>query len=165
MAENKPSGPEGEKKTRQIAGAALPLYLTMIASSAASLVDTAVLGRHGTASLAAFAVTLAVFSPATAAVSGAMRGVMPFVAAHKDDTADTADGLLPVLRNGMWLGICVGLLGAAAVASVPLIGKAGGVPQTTLDELGVFPYILACSVLVMSIAATATSALVGLGKG
>ncbi|MGO4760678.1 hypothetical protein AB4212_70605, partial [Streptomyces sp. 2MCAF27] len=71
MAENKPSGPEGEKKTRQIAGAALPLYLTMIASSAASLVDTAVLGRHGTASLAAFAVTLAVFSPATAAVSGA----------------------------------------------------------------------------------------------
>ncbi|MGY0059140.1 MATE family efflux transporter [Streptomyces sp. LZ34] len=165
MAENKPSGPEGEKKTRQIAGAALPLYLTMIASSAASLVDTAVLGRHGTASLAAFAVTLAVFSPATAAVSGAMRGVMPFVAAYKDDTDDTADGLLPVLRNGMWLGICVGLLGAAAVASVPLIGKAGGVPQSTLDELGVFPYILACSVLVMSIAATATSTLVGLGKG
>ncbi|CAM5347426.1 hypothetical protein SVIOM74S_07761 [Streptomyces violarus] len=37
------------------------------------------------------------FGPATAAVSGAMRGVVPFVAAHKDD----ADELLPVLRNGM----------------------------------------------------------------
>ncbi|MEV6002180.1 MATE family efflux transporter [Streptomyces griseomycini] len=160
MAEKDPSGLGEGKKTRQIAGAALPLYVTMIASSAASLVDTAVLGRHATASLAAFAVTLAVFSPATAAVSGAMRGVMPFVAAHKDD----ADELLPVLRNGMWLGICVGMLGAAAVASVPLIGRAGGVPQTTLDALGVFPYLLACSVFVMAIASTATSTLVGLGK-
>ncbi|MEV0174184.1 MATE family efflux transporter [Streptomyces sp. NPDC050803] len=146
---------------RRIAGAALPLYLTMIASSAASLVDTAVLGRHATGSLAAFAVTLAVFSPATAAVSGAMRGVMPFVSAHKDD----AEKLLPVLRNGMWLGIFVGLLGAVAVAAVPLIGSVGGIPEATLDELGVFPYLLAGAVVMMSIAATATSALVGLGQG
>ncbi|MEU3619750.1 MATE family efflux transporter [Streptomyces sp. NPDC006872] len=145
----------------RIVGAALPLYLTMIASSAAALVDTAVLGRHATGSLAAFAVTLAVFSPATAAVSGAMRGVMPFVSAHKDDV----DALLPVLRNGMWLGIFVGLLGAVAVGAVPVIGSIGGVPETTLDELGVFPYILACAVVMMSIGATATSALVGLGKG
>ncbi|MEV6766222.1 MATE family efflux transporter [Streptomyces sp. NPDC051105] len=146
---------------RRIAGAAMPLYLSMIASSAASLVDTAVLGRHATGSLAAFAVTLAVFSPAMATVSGAMRGVMPFVSAQKED----ADALVPVLRNGIWLGIFVGLLGAVAVVAVPVIGGVGGVPETTLDELGVFPYILACAVVMMSIGATATSALVGLGKG
>ncbi|MFB8756141.1 hypothetical protein [Streptomyces nigra] len=46
------------------AAAALPLYLTMIAASAGALVDTALLGNHTTAALAAFAVTLAVFSPA-----------------------------------------------------------------------------------------------------
>ncbi|MFI0735921.1 MATE family efflux transporter [Streptomyces sp. NPDC021225] len=152
---------EGGGKARKIAGAALPLYLTMIASSAGSLVDTALLGRQGATSLAAFAVTVAVFSPAVAAISGAMRGVMPFVAAKDDDP----DGLLPVVRNGMWLGICVGLLGALAVASVPLISRLSGVPDSTLDALGGFPYILACSALVTSIGATATSTLVGLGQG
>ncbi|WP_234444353.1 MATE family efflux transporter [Streptomyces sp. NRRL F-525] len=164
MNKKKSAASEGvpdKGRMRRIAGAALPLYLTMIASSAASLVDTAVLGRHATGSLAAFAVTLAVFSPAAAAVSGAMRGVMPFVSAQKDD----ADGLLPVLRNSMWLGISVGLLGAVAVAAVPVIGRVGGVPGTTLDQLGVFPYLLACAVVMMSIGATATSALVGLGEG
>ncbi|GGQ03145.1 hypothetical protein GCM10010266_28230 [Streptomyces griseomycini] len=48
---------------------------------------------------------------------------------------------------------------------MPLIGRAGGAPRTTLDALGVFPYLLACSVLVMSAASAATSALVGLGRG
>ncbi|MEU6529849.1 hypothetical protein ABZ869_11740 [Streptomyces sp. NPDC046928] len=67
------------------AAAALPLYLTMIAASAGALVDTALLGNHTTAALAAFAVTLAVFSPATATVAGALRGVMPFVAPREDD--------------------------------------------------------------------------------
>ncbi|WP_089098827.1 hypothetical protein [Streptomyces hyaluromycini] len=45
-----------------IARAALPLYVSTLAAAAASLVDTALLGRHATVSLAAFAVTVAVFS-------------------------------------------------------------------------------------------------------
>ncbi|MEG3629615.1 MATE family efflux transporter [Streptomyces poriticola] len=162
-ASDGPGGPDGaaaQGRARRIAGAALPLCLTMIASSAASVVDTAVLGRHGTGPLAAFAVTMAVFGPAAAAVSGAMRGVMPFVSEHRDDP----DRLLPVLRNGMWLGILVGVPGAVAVAAVPVIGRAGGVPESTLRELGAFPCLLAGAVVVMSVGATATSALVGLGR-
>ncbi|QTD99689.1 MATE family efflux transporter [Streptomyces cyanogenus] len=153
-------GTSGHGLVRRTVTAALPLYLTMIASSAGGLVDTAVLGRHATASLAAFALTMAVYTPATATVAGAMRGVMPFVAAHDDDP----DALLPVVRDGMWLGIATGLLGAAAVCSVPLIGLASGVPQGTLSALGVFPFLLAASVLVAAIGNSATSTLVGLGR-
>ncbi|MEV5146194.1 MATE family efflux transporter [Streptomyces sp. NPDC052727] len=145
---------------RRTATAALPLYLTMIASSAGGLVDTAVLGRHATASLAAFALTMAVYTPVTATVAGAMRGVMPFVAAHDDDP----DGLLPVVRDGMWLGIVTGLLGAATVCAVPLIGLVFGVPQATLSALGEFPLLLAASALVAAVGNSATSTLVGLGR-
>ncbi|MEV5387967.1 MATE family efflux transporter [Streptomyces sp. NPDC052721] len=145
---------------RRTATAALPLYLTMIASSAGGLVDTAVLGRHATASLAAFALTMAVYTPVTATVAGAMRGVMPFVAAHDDDP----DGLLPVVRDGMWLGIVTGLLGAAIVCAVPLIGLVFGVPQATLSALGEFPLLLAASALVAAVGNSATSTLVGLGR-
>ncbi|MDX6345247.1 MAG: multidrug resistance protein family [Streptomyces sp.] len=148
-------------KDRKIAGAALPLYLTLIASSAGAVVDTAVLGRHATAALAAFAVTIAVFNPASAAVAGALRGVMPFVAEKDDDP----DGLVAVVRNGMWLGLVVGVLGALPVAAVPLLGRVTGVPGATLDALGVFPYLLAGAVLVLGLSTSATSSLVGLGRG
>ena len=144
----------------EIAGAALPLYLTMIAASAGALVDTALLGNHSTAALAAFAVSLAVFSPATATVAGALRGVMPFATPYKDD----ADGLLPVVRTGTWLAIGIGVLAAAAVAMVPLIGRAAGVPRVTLDELGTFPYLLALSVLAIAVNSSAASILVAVGR-
>jgi MATE family multidrug resistance protein len=144
-------------KDREIAGAALPLYLTLIASSAGAVVDTAVLGRHATAALAAFAVTIAVFNPAAAAVAGVLRGVMPFVAEKDDDPV----GLVDVVRNGMWLGLIVGVLGALPVAAVPLLGRVTGVPGATLDALGVFPYLLAGAVLVLGLSTSATSSLVG----
>ncbi|KJK50526.1 hypothetical protein UK23_10260, partial [Lentzea aerocolonigenes] len=70
---------------RRISRVALPLYLSMVAVSLSALVTTAALGRFGTGALAGFAVTVAVYFPATAAVSGAVRGVMPFVAAQADD--------------------------------------------------------------------------------
>lgn len=145
---------------REIAGAALPLYLTMIAASAGALVDTALLGNHSTAALAAFAVTLAVFSPATATVAGALRGVMPFATPHRED----ADGLLPVVRTGTWLAIGIGAMAAAAVAMVPLIGRLAGVPRATLDELGTFPHLLALSVLAIAVNSSASSILVAVGR-
>ena len=160
MTETTTTGRRQTPFTR-IATTALPLYLTMVASSAAALVDSALLGRHATSSLAAFAVTIAVFSPATATVTGALRGVMPFVSLHEDDP----DGMAPLVRNGMWLGFLVGLLGAIAVAGVAVIGRATGVPQSTLDHLGAFPYLLAVDVLSTSVGASAISVLVALGQG
>ncbi|MGW6908919.1 MATE family efflux transporter [Streptomyces sp. NPDC054940] len=156
---NKGTGPAGRGTWIGIAAAALPLYLTMIAASAGALVDTALLGNHSTAVLAAFAVSMAVFSPATATVAGALRGVMPFVTPRKEDP----DRLLPVVHSGTWLAIAVGALAAAAVASVPLIGRATGVPRTTLDQLGSFPLLLAGSVLAIAVGSSSTSVLVALG--
>lgn len=156
---DKGTGPAGRSTWIGIAATALPLYLTMIAASAGALVDTALLGNHATATLAAFAVTMAVFSPATATVAGALRGVMPFVTPRKEDPYR----LLPVVRSGMWLGITVGAIAAAAVASVPLIGRATGVPRTALDQLGIFPLLLAGSVLAIAVSSSATSVLVALG--
>ncbi|MFG2554717.1 MATE family efflux transporter [Streptomyces sp. NPDC048581] len=153
------TGPAGRSTWIGIAAAALPLYLTMIAASAGALVDTALLGNHSTAVLAAFAVSMAVFSPATATVAGALRGVMPFVTPRREDP----DRLLPVVHSGTWLAITVGALAAAAVASVPLIGRATGVPRTALDQLGTFPLLLAGSVLAIAVGSSATSVLVALG--
>jgi MATE family multidrug resistance protein len=143
-----------------IARAAAPLYVTSLAASAGSLVDTALLGRHATVSLAAFAVTIAVFSPAAATVAGALRGVMPFVAPHREDP----EGLLPLVRSGMWLAFAVGGVCAGAVAAVPLLGGAFGVPGAVLDQLGLFPWMLAGSVLLIAVNSSATSFLVALGR-
>ena len=143
-----------------IARAATPLYVSSLAASAGSLVDTALLGRHATVSLAAFAVTIAVFSPATATVAGALRGVMPFVAPQRDDP----EGLFPLVRSGMWLAFAVGGVCAVAVAGVPLLGGAFGVPGAVLDQLGLFPWMLAGSVLLIAVNSSASSVLVALGR-
>ncbi|MET7290131.1 MATE family efflux transporter [Streptomyces sp. NPDC005573] len=142
-----------------IAKAAAPLYVTTLVASAGSLVDTALLGRHATLSLAAFAVTMAVFSPATATVAGALRGVMPFIAPHRS----TPGELLPLVRSGMWLSFAVGGVCAAAVAAVPLLGGMFGVRPAVLAQLGTFPWMLASSVLVIAVGQSATSVLVALG--
>ncbi|MEU0939384.1 MATE family efflux transporter [Embleya sp. NPDC005971] len=159
MPDNEPEAGRGD--FARIAGAALPLYLTMITASAAALVDTAVLGHQGAAELAAFAVTMAVFGPVIAVVSGVLRGLMPIVAEYAEDP----DALLPVVRNGLWVALTVGGAGAGAVAAVPLLGRLGGVPDGTLDRLGSFPCLLAGSVLVTAIGASAGSVLIGLGRG
>ncbi len=133
----------------------------MVAVSLSALVNTAALGRYGTGALAGFAVTMAVYFPAMAAVSGAVRGVMPFVAAKADDQP----ALLRVMRDGTWLAVFVGVAGAVAVASVPLIARASGVSETTAGQLGPFPLLMAAGVLVNGFGSMATSSLVGLGRG
>ncbi|MFE2374516.1 MATE family efflux transporter [Streptomyces sp. NPDC059398] len=142
-----------------IARTAAPLYVTTLAASAGSLVDTALLGRHATASLAAFAVAVAVFAPATATVVGALRGVMPFIAPHRENQ----DELLPLVRSGMWLAFAVGGVCAAVVAAVPFIGGLWGVRPAVLSQLGPLPWLLACSVLLIAVGGSATSVLVALG--
>jgi MATE family multidrug resistance protein len=144
----------------RIVAVAAPLYLSMIAASVGSLVVTAALGRFGTAALAAFALASAVHVPTTAAVAGAVRGVLPFVSSAAGDR----DGVLRVVRDGMWLAVAVGVPGAVAVSGVPLLARVGGVPAETVAELGVLPALLAGSVLLGSVGAMASSSLVGLGR-
>ncbi|SCF29022.1 multidrug resistance protein, MATE family [Micromonospora echinospora] len=144
----------------RIVAVAAPLYLSMIAASVGSMVVTAALGRFDTAALAAFALASAVHVPTTAAVTGAVRGVLPFVSSAAHDR----DGVLCVVRDGTWLAVAVGVPGAVAVSGVPLLARVGGVPAETVAELGVLPLLLAGSVLLGSVGAMASSSLVGLGR-
>jgi MATE family multidrug resistance protein len=144
---------------RKIVTVAAPLYLSMLAASGSALVNTAVLGRFDTVALAAFALTSAVYLPVTAAVAGAVRGVMPFVSAVGNDRGN----VIKVIRDGTWLAIAVGVLGAAAVAGVGMLARFSGVPATTIAALEVFPLLMAGSVLLGSVGAMASSSLVGLG--
>src|SRR5437868_13717758 len=120
---------------RELTGAAVPLFLSMITGMVGSLVGTAVLGRHSAATLAAFALCAAVMAPASAGVAGALRGLMPFVAPHRDNPA----AALPILRDARWLTIAVGALGAVFVVCTPLVATASGAPAEVLAEFWPLP--------------------------
>lgn len=117
---------------RVILGAAAPLALSMSAGVAARLAATSLLGHQATAELAAFALAGAVLGPVTAAVSGGLRGLTPFVAPHRDRPA----AALPALRDARWLALLLGASGAGVVLCVPLIASAGGGANGTLVALG-----------------------------
>ncbi|GAA0946565.1 MATE family efflux transporter [Nonomuraea longicatena] len=140
--------------------AAVPLFLSMASGMVGSLVVAGVLGRHATVTLAAFAVMTAVLTPAAGAVAGALRGLMPFVAPHKDEPVRA----LPVLRDARWLALLVGLAGALAVLAVPPVGRLAGVPGAVVDELGLLPYLLALDLLVIAANGGANTVLIALGR-
>jgi MATE family multidrug resistance protein len=146
---------------KEIVRIAAPLYLSMLAITAGALVNTAVLGRYGTVSLAAFAVVNAVYIPASSAITGAVRGVMPFVSSKAED----GEGVPAVLGDGTWLALFTGALGSVAVVAVPLLARGGGVPDEVVAELGIFPYVLAVSLLMTAVGSMASAVLVGLGHG
>jgi MATE family multidrug resistance protein len=140
---------------------ALPLYVNTLVASVGALVNTATLGRHGTSSLAAFAVAMAVYVPVVATVTGVMRGMMPYVSRHEDDPRRLGS----LLSNGLWLGYTVGGAGALAVLGTRWLGGAVGVTAPTLQGLGVLPGLLALAVVAQSVGASASSTLVTLGRG
>ena len=144
----------------RVVSTAGPLYVSMVASSLSALVNVAVLGRTSTADLAAFALTGAVFFPATAAVSGAVRGVMPFVSSVAGDPA----GLRRVIADGTWLAVVIGVLGGLAVTAVPALGEVAGVPTQTLSQLGSYPLLMAAAVVLTALGSMASSSLVGMGR-
>ncbi len=140
--------------------AAVPLFLAMITGQLGSLVVTSVLGNHATVTLAAFAVVTAVLNPASTAVQGSLRGLGPFVAPYRDDPA----AAVPVIRDARWLSMTTGLVGATAVACVPLLAGATGVPGEVVAEMGALPYLLAVYLLVFASTGGATTILVALGR-
>lgn len=148
------------KDAWRVATTAGPLYMSMLAASLSAIVNTVVLGHVGTVPLAAFALTGVVYFPAVTAVTGAVRGVMPFVTpAMQDNTA-----LRRIIGDGTWLALAVGVVGALGVAAVPVLGQVMGVPQATVDALGSFHWLMACVVMISSLGAMSSSSLVGMER-
>lgn len=146
--------------SRDIAAKTFPLYLSMIAGVVGTLVTAAVLGHAGTASLAAYAMTVAVFNPAVMVVQGALRGSMPFVAQSGDDPK----ALESTFRDAMWLALCAGALGGLAVTAVPVLSTLIGVPEATVAAFGPFPYLMALTLVVVSFQTSATTLLIAPGR-
>lgn len=143
-----------------IAGKAFPLYLSMVATVFGTMITAGVLGHTGTAVLAAYAMTIALYNPVSMVIQGALRGSMPFVAQNAEDP----EALTPTVRNSLWLALCMGLLGGAVVASVPLIARLIGAPAETVAAFGLFPYLMALALLANAFQACATTLLIGLGR-
>ncbi|WP_017606618.1 MATE family efflux transporter [Nocardiopsis alkaliphila] len=145
---------------RKIAAKTFPLYLSMVAGVMGTLVTASVLGHTGTASLAAYSMTVAVFNPAVMVVQGALRGSVPFVAENGEDP----QALEGTFRDAMWLASCAGLVGALLVAGVPALAALIGAPEATVAAFGLFPHLMALTLVATSFQACATTLLIALGR-
>ncbi|SDI98942.1 polysaccharide biosynthesis C-terminal domain-containing protein [Nonomuraea jiangxiensis] len=145
---------------RAILNAAVPLFLSMSAGVVAQLLSTSLLGHQATVQLAAFALVNAVFTPVSAAVSGGLRGMSPFIAACRDRPAEA----LAILKDARWLSLGLGTVGASVMLGVPLIARIGGVPGQVAAEFGMLPRLLALQVLLAAAAGGANGALIALGR-
>ncbi|MEU5861570.1 hypothetical protein ABZ815_10375 [Nonomuraea sp. NPDC047529] len=145
---------------RALLAAAVPLYLSMSAGVVAQLVGTALLGRQATVQLAAFALVNAVLTPVTAAVSGGLRGMAPFVAACRDRPGEA----LAVLKDARRLTLGLGAAGAGVMLGVPVIARIGGAPGEVTAEFGALPPLMAAQVLLYAAGSGAGGMLVALGR-
>src|SRR5690625_2261890 len=132
----------------------------MAAASASAMVSSAALGRFHTIALAAFAAASAVYTPAVSAVTGAVRGSMPFIAEAREDAQRLRGGLTQALS----LALALGALGAGAVLCFPVLAAAIGIPREVLASLGALPALLAGALAVAAVNAVAVSALVSLRR-
>ena len=158
-----PAPPEPPKHpgviARRIAGKALPLYLSMFATRFGTAVTAAVLGNTSTVELAAYALVIAVFNPMIMVVHGTLRGSMPFFTENED----SPEALAPVVRDSLWTGLLLGLLGGLLILAVPPGARLIGVAEPTVAELGLYPLLMAGYVVLASVKNATTVLLVSLG--
>ncbi|GAB2495943.1 MATE family efflux transporter [Nocardiopsis aegyptia] len=152
--------PSLARQSGRIAGRALPLYLSMLATTVGGMVTAAVLGRTDTRELAAHALIISIVNPLLMVAQGSLRGAMPFVAENDRDPA----ALARVVRDGTWLALCAGVLGGSLVASIPWWAPPLGVAAPTLAALGPSPALMGVFVAVASVRSSADTVLIGLGR-
>ncbi|CAL9568234.1 Multidrug resistance protein MdtK [Nocardiopsis dassonvillei] len=146
---------------RALGGKAFPLYCSLLAGTAGSMVTVGVVGNVATADLAAYALLITVFNPLLMVVQGALRGSMPFIAENAEDPA----ALAPVVRDSTWLALLMGAAGGTVLALAPLWARAIGVAEPTLAALDVPAAVLAGAALLTSSVRTSVSVLlIGLGR-
>lgn len=127
---------------------ALPIVIGLAASTLIGVTDTLMVAPLGETALAAVALTSSVSIILYASVYGALSMLGIEIAnAHG---AKTPRKIAGIVRNGLALGLLVGLIGAAMMAAIlPLLGFLGQPP----DVLAVLPpYWLAMSVLMIPFA-------------
>ncbi|GAB3711795.1 MATE family efflux transporter [Nocardiopsis oceani] len=148
------------KLASRIGRKAFPLYTSMVAALAGTMVTAGVLGNTRTEELAAHALVTAVLGPVVMVLQGVQRGSMPFVAENEDHPGVLA----ATVRDGTWVALLSGLLGGLAVLSVPLLAGVIGVAEETRAALGAYPLLMAAYAVVAALSASATVLLTSLGR-
>ncbi|KJV28258.1 multidrug transporter [Aquitalea magnusonii] len=100
-------------EARQIVRLALPMMIAQVAQVATGFVDTVMAGRVSTDDLAAVSLGASIFITVYVTLMGVVTSLNPVLshqlgAGEKEQIGETG-------RQGMWFGLFVGLLGAAAM--------------------------------------------------
>lgn len=90
--------------------------------------------------------TVAVYFPAMAAVTGAVRGALPCVAANADDPP----GLSRVVRDGTWLAMFVGVPMAGTVLIKVAVLAVAAVPAARNGLTGLWAALAAANLAVVA---------------
>src|SRR5690554_464128 len=96
------------RELRTTAVLAGPLVAGHFATGLIGLVDSLIAGRHGTGTLAAVSVGTALFWLPIMVPMGTLMALPPTVA--QLDGSGRRDGIAPVFRQALWLGLALGLL-------------------------------------------------------
>lgn len=108
------------KHTKSLAILALPMLLAQIAQVGTGFVDTVMAGSAGVDDLAAVALGSSLFVTFYVSLMGVMTALNPFLSELYGKTAQkpTADEIGALGRQGLWLGLWVGLLGAVGLWTI-----------------------------------------------
>ena len=106
------------RELRRTAMLAAPLSLGHLASGLVGLVDTAIAGRHGTATLAAVAVGMALFWLPMMIPMGTLMALPPTVSAL--DGGGRRGEIAPVFRQALWLALALGVVLFVLASLAPL---------------------------------------------
>jgi MATE family multidrug resistance protein len=97
------------QQSRQIAAYAWPMLIANLVSMGMPVIDTVLLGHHGTDDLAAVAVGGGIYITVILSLAGIVQAVSPIVAHEKGAGRDEA--LAGVLHQGFWLALLLSVPG------------------------------------------------------
>jgi MATE family multidrug resistance protein len=129
------SGPQPiRRELAQLSRLAIPMAIATAGQALMGVVDTAVAGRAGAATLAGTGLGNAVFTAFTVFAMGLMLGLDPLVA----QATGAGDPLRArrMLWQGAWLALALGVLVAIPAALVSLALVPGGIPPDVAREAG-----------------------------
>ena len=109
----------GSGAARRIARLAWPILIGQLAITANGVIDTAMTSRFSTLDLAAMALGVSVYVSITVGLSGVLQALLPTVGQLFG--AKRLDAIGPEIKQGVWLGILLSLIGCIALYFSPLV--------------------------------------------
>ncbi|MBK8524954.1 MAG: MATE family efflux transporter [Betaproteobacteria bacterium] len=129
-------------QSRAIVGHALPILIAQLASTGMMVIDTVLLGHHGTVDLAAVAVGGGIYIAVVFALVGILQAVAPTVAHHVG--AKREGEVAGALQQTIWLALALSLPGMLVLWFPDPILALSTIEPAVEEKLRVYLRILAC---------------------